>query len=94
MLNNTLIQSYSLLLIFCAEQEIPKKYENMTQIALLVSVTVCLIILIITSTFVFLRYYFTAFCVCVCVCVCVCALKLKRPVCVSCSLKLVKEGYM
>ncbi|KAK7112535.1 bone morphogenetic protein receptor type-1B-like [Littorina saxatilis] len=38
------------------EQEIPKKYENMTQIALLVSVTVCLIILIITSTFVYLRY--------------------------------------
>ncbi|KAL8584924.1 hypothetical protein ACOMHN_043561 [Nucella lapillus] len=38
------------------EQEMPKKYENVTQIALLISVTVCLIILIVASTFVYLRY--------------------------------------
>ena len=31
------------------------QYENLTQIALLVSVTVCLIILIVTATFVYLR---------------------------------------
>ncbi|KAK6170012.1 hypothetical protein SNE40_018507 [Patella caerulea] len=34
----------------------PKKYESITQIALLISITVCLIILIITVTFVYLRY--------------------------------------
>ncbi|XP_060599365.1 bone morphogenetic protein receptor type-1B-like [Ruditapes philippinarum] len=33
-----------------------KRYENLTQIALLVSVSVCLIVLIVTATFVYLRY--------------------------------------
>ena len=47
--------SIHFMLLFTPEQDVPKKYENMTQIALLVSVTVCLIILIITSTFVYLR---------------------------------------
>ncbi|XP_046352489.1 bone morphogenetic protein receptor type-1B-like [Haliotis rufescens] len=38
------------------EYEVPKKYENITHIALLISVTVCFVILIITVTFVYLRY--------------------------------------